>query len=228
MTPARHDPVAKFVRFALAGALLLLVVQSVAHLIASLHFHSYDTPVDLDRNNGIPDVLSSTMIVTAAVGAFVLAARSARDRWQAGALGLLLAMVAFDDVFQKEAGDANAWAMSVIITLALTTLLILAITRRAPRNVRLALLLGLGLLVAAVKNAYVAPYDHLLVMLGHGDEQRGHLDYELGIVLKQGLEFLGWSLVAIGLWATALAVRVQSRSRPSADASWARVRSLER
>lgn len=109
--------------------------------------------------------------------------------------------------------------MSVIITLALTTLLILAITRRAPRNVGLALLLGLGL---------VAPYDQLLEMLGHGDEQRGHLDYELGIVLKQGLEFLGWSLVAIGLWATALAARVQSRSRPSADASLACVQSLER
>jgi hypothetical protein len=228
VTPGHHDPVARFVRFTLAGALLLLAVQSVAHLAASIHFHSYDSLLDLDRNNGIPDVLSSVMIVTAAFGALALAASSPRDRWQAGALALLLAIVAFDDVSQKEAGNANAWAMSVIMTLALTTLLVLTITRRAPRSAALALLVGLGLLVAAVKNAYVAPYDQLLEMLGHSGEQRGHLDYELGIVLKQGLEFLGWSLVAIGLWATALAARIQSRSQPFVNALWVRTQSLDR
>jgi hypothetical protein len=65
-------------------------------------------------------------------------------------------------------------------------------------------------------------------MLGHSGEQRGHLDYELGIVLKQGLEFLGWSLVAIGLWATALAARIQSRSQPFVNALWVRTQSLDR
>jgi hypothetical protein len=228
MTTARHSQAATLVRVGLAGALLLLVVQSVADLVASVHFHSYNSLVDLDRNNGIPDVLSSAMIVTAALGAFALAARSTRDRWQASALALLLAIVALDDVLQMEAGDANAWSMSVIVTLVMTTLLILAIARRASQIAGVTLLLGLSLLVVAVKNAWIVPYDQLLNMLGHNDQERGHLGYELGIVWKQGLEFLGWSLVTIGLWAAALGVCAQSRGRSAADAMFGPVRSLER
>ena len=61
--------------------------------------------------------------------------------------------------------------------------------------------MGLCLLAVAVNNAY--EYDQFLNVLGRGDQERGDLDYELGIVRKQGLEFLGWSFVAIGIWATA-------------------------
>ena len=189
------------------------MLQSGAGLVASLHFHSYNSAFDLNRNNGIPDVLSTAAILAAALGARAVAATVTRDRWQAIALAILLAVVALDDLLQKEAGDANAWNVSVIITLALTTFLILAIATRAPRRAGVALFIGLCLLVAAVKNAWLAPYnDQLLIALVHSDEQRGDLGYELDIVLKQGLELFGWSLVAIGMWATAVAARVEARN----------------
>jgi hypothetical protein len=34
------------------------VAQSIRDLVASLGFHSYHTLVDIDRNNGLPDLLS--------------------------------------------------------------------------------------------------------------------------------------------------------------------------
>ena len=37
---------------------------------------------------------------------------------------------------------------------------------------------------------------------------RGDLLYELGIVLDEAMEFAGWTLLAVGLWDAALAVRV--------------------
>jgi cell division protein FtsW (lipid II flippase) len=209
---ARHDSVGRVIRAGVVTTLLLFVLQSVAGLVASLHFRSYNSGFDLNRNNAIPDVLSTAAILAAALGAIALAARVTRDRWQARALAILLAVVALDDLLQKEAGDANAWNVSVIITLALTTFLILAIATRVPRRAGVTLLIGLCLLVAAVKNAGLAPYDdRLLIALTHSDEQRGDLGYELDIVLKQGLELFGWSLVAIGIWATAVAARVECR-----------------
>jgi hypothetical protein len=211
-----------------ATTLLLFALQSAAGLVAALHFHSYNSAFDLDRNNGIPDLLSTLAILAAALGATALAARLTRYRWQAAALAILLSIVVLDDVTQTEAGDANAWNVSVMITLALTTFLIVSFARQAPRRAGLTLVIGLCLLVAAVKNAWVSPYDHLLTALGDRGEQRGDVGYELGIVLKQGLELFGWGLVAIGLWATAIAARAQSHSMSPATASPSLARSLER
>jgi hypothetical protein len=103
--------------------------------------------------------------------------------------------------------------VSVLIALVASALLILAVARDAPRGVGLTLVIGLFLLALAVRMAY--EYDQFLNILGRGDQERGDLDYELGIVLKQGLEFLGWSFVAVGMWATAVAARVRGAERDS-------------
>lgn len=198
------------VRIGLAASLAALVTQSAAALVASLEFQSFNSPIDLDRNNGIPDVLSTALIVAAALGASALAATKLRGRWLPAALAVVLFIVALDDVLQAEV-ERGLRGMLVVATLATATLLIVALARHAPRRAALGLLIGLCLLVAAVKGAYA--YDQFLNELGRGDQERGDLDYELGIVLKQGLELLGWSLVAIGVWAMAFAGRIESRSR---------------
>jgi hypothetical protein len=200
------DAFAKTLRFGLAAALMLFAVQSAIGLFAALALNSYDSVFDLDRNNGIPDLLSTGAILATAFGAAKLAAAAKRDRWQAATLALLLAVVAVDDLFQQEVDLGNAWGMSVAVALVPSALLIVVIALRAPRRAALTLLIGLFLLVVAVKNAY--EYDQFLNILGRGDQERGDFDYELGIVLKQGLELLGWSFVAIGIWATALATGV--------------------
>jgi hypothetical protein len=207
--PPSSDPVSRTLRIGLVIPLVVLVAQSAIGLFAALVLNSYDSLLDLDRNNGIPDLLSTAAILAAAFGAVELAAAGRTERWLAAALAFLLALCALDDLLQQEASRASRWGESVIATLVTLTLLIIAIARKAPRGPRLMLLIGLCLLVVAVKNAY--EYDQLLNVLGRGDEQRGEFDYELGIVFKQGLEFLGWSLVATGVWATAIAARATHR-----------------
>ena len=203
------EPVARTLRIGLIGALVLFVLQSAIGLIAALGFNSYHSFLDLDRNNGVPDLLSTAAILIAAVGAGELAVVQRRDRWKAAALTLLLSIVALADLSQQEAGFGDAGGMTVVLALVTSTLLILVIARKASARVRLTLVVGLCLLIVAVRMAY--EYDQFLNILGRGDQERGDLDYELGIVLKQGLEFLGWSFVATGIWATAVAARVGRR-----------------
>jgi hypothetical protein len=207
------EPVARTLRLGLIGALVLFSLQSAVGLIAALGFNSYHSLLDLDRNNGIPDLLSTAAILVAAVGAAELSVAQKRDRWKAAGLTLLLSIVALADLSQQEAGFGDAGGVTVVLALVTSTLLILAIARNAPQRVPLTLVIGLCLLVVAVRMAY--EYDQFLNVLGRGDQERGDLDYELGIVLKQGLEFLGWSFVAVGIWATAVAARVYRRQMDS-------------
>jgi hypothetical protein len=158
------DAFAKTLRFGLAAALMLFAVQSAIGLFAALALNSYDSVFDLDRNNGIPDLLSTGAILATAFGAAKLAAAAKRDRWQAATLALLLAVVAVDDLFQQEVDLGNAWGMSVAVALVPSALLIVVIALRAPRRAALTLLIGLFLLVVAVKNAY--EYDQFLNILG--------------------------------------------------------------
>jgi hypothetical protein len=201
---ATRDPVARVLRIGLAAALIVFAVQSAIGLVLALALNSYNSVLDLDRNNGIPDLLSTAAILAAALGAVELAVSPAGLRWQPTALALLLSIIALDDVLQQEAGK-DVWGVSVAVTLVTFTFLLMGVAREAPRRARLMLLIGVFFLAVAVKNAY--EYDQFLNLLGRGDQLRGDFDYELGIVLKQGLEFLGWSFVATSIWTTAVASR---------------------
>jgi hypothetical protein len=213
MASARKHSVARTVGIGLAVTLALFVAQSVLGMVAALEFNSYSSPLDLNRNNAIPDLVSTAAILAGALGAAVLAGAQLGLRWRATALAIVLSLVALDDLLHAEAEGGGARAMYVAGTLAAVLVLILAVAWRAPRAAAVSLLVGLVLLVVAVKEAYW--YDQFLNTLQRGDQERGDLDYELGIVLKNGLELLGWSLVAIGLWATALAARAQPRRAPA-------------
>jgi hypothetical protein len=186
------------IRIGLPAALLLFAAQSVADLIAVLRFGSYDSIVDLDRNNAIPDLLSTAALVAAACGAGATAVTRPHGRRLPAALAVVLAIVAVDDLLQAEPGAG--WGLTVAAALIASAVLIVTMARRGPRIEAVALLAGLCLLALAIKEGYW--YDQFLNRIGLGDLRRGDLEYELGIVLKQGLEFLGWSLVALGLWAT--------------------------
>jgi hypothetical protein len=195
---------ARLIWIGLAASVLLFALQSAADMIAVLRLHSYHSIVDLDRNNAIPDLLSTAVLLTAAAGAAALARTRTGDRWQPAALAIVLSIVAVDDLLQAEPGRGSG--LLVLAALVASAVLIVAIARRGPRTATVALAAGLCLLALAVKEAYW--YDQFLNHIGLGDLRRGDLEYELGIVLKQGLEYLGWSLVALGLWATVAATVV--------------------
>jgi hypothetical protein len=201
---ARRDRVARLIWIGLAASLVSFAVQSAADLIAVLRFHSYHSIVDLDRNNAIPDLLSTVVLLVAAFGAAALAITRRQRRWQPVTLSIVLSIVALDDVLQAEPG--GGWGLSVVVALGAAALLIVGLARRAPRRAAVALAIGLCLLALAVKEAYW--YDQFLNHVGLGDLRRGDLEYELGIVLKQGLEYFGWSFIAVGLWASVAACAV--------------------
>ena len=90
MSAAGHTVGVNIVRVGLAAAVVLLATQSTADLVASLEFHSYDSLVDLDRSNGIPDIISVAIILSAALGAAVLSTRVRGVRLPAAALSIAL------------------------------------------------------------------------------------------------------------------------------------------
>jgi hypothetical protein len=225
MTAERYDPAGKVLRIGLAALIVVLILQSAVGFIKPLAFDSFNSGpfgppdrlvlLDLERNNGLPDLVSTLAIVAAAVGALILARFDKPFRPQAAALSALLLIIALEDVMQDEAGSTSESALFVAATVLTAAVLIVAALRRAPFRAGLCLLLGLVSLGLAIRGAYT--YDQLLNVLGRGDEHRGEFDYELGIVIKQALELAGWSLVAIGLWATAFAARARSETVPTRD-----------
>ena len=204
------------VRYGLACACLVLLLQSAAALVAALGFGAYDSIVDLDRNNGVPDVISTLVVLAAAAGAGAVSVVG-QSRFAAGALALVLALVVVYDVLQEEPDAGTVRGDIVIVTVVLAAVLILVVARAAPRSARRTLLVGLVLLLVAVKAAWW--WDQMLNILQRGDLGRGDVEYELGIVVKQGLEVFGWSCVAIGLWATALDAAQHPRERRLVPAS---------
>ena len=202
----------RFVRIAPMAALVLLVAQSAAHLIATLGFGWLGSPVDLDRNNGIPDVISTLLILSVALGAFKLSVRSKSRGGAALAVGLgvVSVIIAIDDLFQQDNLD-SAYGDVVVVTLIAAGLLVVAVAMTAPRTARISMLIGVALLAVDVKVPFA--YDQLMNAIGDPALRRGDVLYELGIVLDEAAETTGWILLAIGMWLT---VRASPQRAPQA------------
>ena len=186
----------------------VVAAQSVAHFVvmlgANLGFGQSDSAFDLAGSNAVPDVISTVVIVAAAVGAVALAGRAAFDRMPAAGLALVLLVVGVDDTLHT--GDkAGSYGLVVIGTLLTAGTLAAWVAVRAIGVARACLLAGLVLLVLDVKAPFV--YDQLMNAVGQPALGRGDFLYELGVVLDEGMELMGWVLVAIGLWQAALAAR---------------------
>jgi hypothetical protein len=201
-------------RVVLAAGLVLLVAQSVADLVVSLGFHSYHSLVDLDRNNGIPDIVSTVAILCAALGAGMLSLRAARGRSRLAILAGVLTLIALADAVQAGVDRSTLSGDLVLATIAVAALLLLATSFEMPRSAKVSTLVGLGFLAVAVAGGLT--YDTSLAQIGLADLGRGDVTYELGIVAKQGLELAGWTLIAVGLWVAAAAAERRRTERTGA------------
>jgi hypothetical protein len=204
-----------FVRAALVAGFAVVVAQSIAHFLvtlgANLGFDQSDSTFDLERSNGVPDVISAVVIVAAAVGAVVLAGGAGFGRMPAAGLALVLLVIGADDTLHT--GDrASAYGFVVIGTLLTAATLASWVALRTTGAARTCLLVGLVLLVLDVKAPFA--YDQLMNAVGQPALVRGDFLYELGVVLDEGTELMGWVLVAVGLWDVALAGRTTSARRP--------------
>jgi hypothetical protein len=179
---------------------MVVFLQSAVHLLATGPFGEIDSIVDLDHSNGIPDVVSTAVIAAAGIGAGLLAGRTRRwQRLTASLLAVCLVVLAIDDVVGVDR-DFRTFA-----TLGISGLAIVAVAAFAaadvPIGVRPAvtLMAGLAALVATLVVGQLPELEQWF------ERARGDQIIELQIVAKQGLELLGWALVALGLFDRAVA-----------------------
>jgi hypothetical protein len=202
---------------------VLVLAQSAVHLVVVLRLDRLGTFVDLDRSNGLPDIVSTCALVLGAAGAAVLAARETGRRTPLGAaLASLLGVLALADLLHDGAHPSSAGGWYVICLVVGTATLLSLVGRAAGPRTK-ATLVTAGLVLAG---------SFLVNGLDRADQwferARGDAVAEYQIVAKEGLELLGWSLVALALWDEAVRLRHSAVSAPRARASRAPVPSRRR
>lgn len=223
----RKERVAGRGRLAFGGALIviaaLVAAQSVVHLVVVLHFHRMGTFVDLDRSNGLPDIVSTIALALAALAAGVVARRERGfQRVAAALLAAVLTVVMLADLFHDGAHPSSAKGWNVIVLVAVTAGLLGIVALVAGARAR-------GTLVVAVLVLASSFFVTGLDRLDHRFERaRGEKTSEYEIVAKEGLELLGWSLVALALWDEAFRRRPAFVTVPTARASRAEAPSRRR
>ena len=218
---------AGFGRLASAGWLIviatLVAAQSVVHLVVVLHLHRVGTLVDLDRSNGLPDIISTVALIFAALGAGAVAhCERGVHRMAAGLLTSLLAALMLADAFHDGAHPSSEKGRYVIALVAGTAGLLSFVALAAALRTKVLLavaVLGLG---ASFLVTGLDKFDHRFCC-GREDPIA-----EYQIVAKEGLELLGWSLVALALWDEALRRRSVVRAAAIAPASRAPAASRRR
>lgn len=187
-------------RASLAAIAFFVAAQSIIHLIAVGVFDSTNSAVDLDRSSAIPDVASTAVTAVAAGGAIALAVRTAgRERLVAVLLAVALTMIGVDDVVGVDR-DLMAAATLVFVGATIAATAFVAM-HRGERRAALALAVGLVALMATLFAGQLPWIDDWF------DRTRGDPIIESQIVLRQGLELVGWGLVALGVWDAALGTR---------------------
>lgn len=178
------------------GIVALVAAQSATHLIVVLHLGRVGTVVDLDRSNGLPDVISTVALVAAVGGAVLLARRAdSRRQRETWVLAALLAALAVADTLHDGPHPYSGGGGWYVIALVVATGAFLGHVG-LESGVRTRATLGVaGVILVA---------SFLVNGLDRADQwferARGDPIGEYQIVAKEGLELLGWSLVALALW----------------------------
>jgi hypothetical protein len=212
-------------RLAFCGALLLIAAlvaaQSVVHLVVVLHLHRIGTFFDLDRSNGLPDIVSTLALGLAALGAAALArGEEGLRRAATGLLAAVLTVLMLADLFHDGAHPSSAKGRYVISLVAVCALLLLVAALFWGTRARVTVAVSVLVLGSSFFVTGLDRLDHRF------ERARGEKTAEYEIVAKEGLELLGWSLVALALWdevfrrrsplvaaSTARASRAQAPSR---------------
>lgn len=198
----------------------LVILQSVVHVVVVIGLDRVGTVFDLDTSNGVPDVVSTFALGSAAAGAIVLGRdlHGAR-RGMTAALAGVLVVLTIADLVHDGPHPSSDLGWLVISAVASAGLLLALLARGFDRRGRVTLAVAIAALVGSF---LVNGLDRLSERF---DEERGDPIAEYQIVGKEGLELLGWSLVALVLWNEAVRRR---RAVATAPASRARAASRRR
>ena len=204
----------------IAGVALL---QSAVHLEVVLRWDRVGTLVDLDRSNGIPDLASTLALAASAAGASSIA-REAQGwrRLAPAALSVLLVGLTLADLVHDGPHPVSGIGWLVIAMVAFAGLLLAFIAVTSGVRAWTTLAVAGCLLMASFLVNGLDEYDQRF------ERERGDSIAEYQIVAKEGLELLGWSLVALALWEEALRRRRTPRAVATRRASRARAASRRR
>ena len=182
----------------IAASLVLLVAQSIAHVALAMGADRPETALDVQHSNGVPDLVSSGVLALAALGALAVA-RHARgpDAIASLVAAFLLAVLVVADLLHDGAHPSSAGGVLVVGLVVATGISAGLVGLRGSRRCRInlavaALMLGASFVASGI--------DRFELFEG----RRGDAVKELRLVTKEGLELLGWSLVALALWDEAL------------------------
>ena len=181
------------------GIVVVVLLQSIVHLVLLLGLHRHHSVFDLDRSNGVPDLVSTLALVCATVGAAAIAWNShGVRRGVAMCLSGVLAALTFADLRHEGAHPSSTVGLLVVGFVALAGAFLVAIGLESTRRARATLIVAACLLVASFLASGLDRFDQWF------ERRRGDPVAEYQIVAKEGLELLGWSLVALALWDEAL------------------------
>ena len=182
----------------LLGALVVvLALQSAAHMWAVLYRARIDSWLDLDRSNGLPDLLSTLVVLAAVAGAAVLGSRQQGHRRRATlALAGVIALVALADALHLHPGRHSAPDDLTTLVAVAGVALLGAVIGDGSNGGRARTMIALGLVILGASLVL----DALPELDEWFERARGDPIIEWQIVAKQGFEVAGWWLVAMGLW----------------------------
>lgn len=175
----------------------ITAIQSVVHLFVNLGTDDHHSVFDLDRSNGVPDVVSTLALVMATAGAAAIAWTSERRAGPA-TLTVVLGALTVADLLHEGAHPASRDGSIVVGLVVAAAILLATVALAAGRRARLTLLVAACLLAGSFLASGLDRFDEWFAR-GRGDPVG-----ELRIVAKEGLELLGWSLVGLALWDEAL------------------------
>jgi hypothetical protein len=180
------------VAMAILGA---AVLQSMVHLVVVLGERDLHSRFDLDRSNGVPDVVSNLVLACATAGAAALAwHQRGRGRIAPACLVVALGGLTIADLLHDGAHLSSHTGRLVVGLVAVTGILLAAVAVESAGRTRATL--GVAAVVLA-GSFLVSGLDHFDIWF---ERKRGDPVAEYQIVAKEGLELIGWSLVALALW----------------------------
>ena len=186
----------------ITAIVIVIALQTTAHLAIVLGTDRIGTFVDLDRSNGLPDLVSTVVLALAVAGAATISGReNGARRLVAGLSAGLLATLTLADLLHDGAHPSRNTGPLVIALVVGTVILLAFISVEMGLRARVTLAVGVSTLAASF---LVGGLDRLDPWF---ERERGDAVAELQIVTKEGFELLGWSLVALALWDTALGLR---------------------
>jgi hypothetical protein len=194
-----------------AGIVAVVALQSVVHLVVVLGAGDLHSVFDLDRSNGVPDLVSTLALAVATAGAAATAwVETGGRRLLPSVLAVALAGLTLADLLHEGAHPSSRDGTVVVALVFAAAVLLGAIGVGAGRRVQVTLLAAACLLAVSFLTSGLDRFDQWF------ERRRGDPVAEYRIVAKEGLELLGWSLVGLALWDEALrrrAVRTTGRER---------------